>query len=107
MCCTKRSICAATTIGQIYSEAVPGSVPAESALVWIEHRLCREREMACDEGVVRITGAPAGLCSVPGEPGRAWARTPREALSLGACRSGRSWSSACTAFCGAHTRWVL
>ena len=28
------------------------------ALVWIEGRLCREREMACDEGVVRRTQAP-------------------------------------------------
>ena len=28
------------------------------ALAWIERRLCREREMACDEGVVRRTQAP-------------------------------------------------
>jgi bla regulator protein blaR1 len=32
--------------------------PLNPALVWIERRLCREREMACDEGVVRRTQAP-------------------------------------------------
>lgn len=32
--------------------------PLNPALAWMEHRLCREREMACDEGVVRVTRAP-------------------------------------------------
>jgi beta-lactamase regulating signal transducer with metallopeptidase domain len=32
--------------------------PLNPALAWIESRLCREREMACDEGVVRRTHAP-------------------------------------------------
>lgn len=32
--------------------------PLNPALVWMERRLCREREMACDEGVVRRTQAP-------------------------------------------------
>jgi beta-lactamase regulating signal transducer with metallopeptidase domain len=32
--------------------------PLNPALAWIERRLCREREMACDEGVVRKTQAP-------------------------------------------------
>jgi Zn-dependent protease with chaperone function len=32
--------------------------PLNPALAWIENRLCREREMACDEGVVRRTQAP-------------------------------------------------
>jgi hypothetical protein len=32
--------------------------PLNPALAWIEGRLCREREMACDEGVVRRTQAP-------------------------------------------------
>ena len=32
--------------------------PLSPALAWIERRLCREREMACDEGVVRRTQAP-------------------------------------------------
>ncbi|MGH9598475.1 MAG: M56 family metallopeptidase, partial [Terracidiphilus sp.] len=32
--------------------------PLNPALAWIERRLCREREMACDDGVVRVTHAP-------------------------------------------------
>ncbi len=32
--------------------------PLNPALAWAERRLCREREMACDEGVVRRTQAP-------------------------------------------------
>ncbi|SRR6266568_460350 len=32
--------------------------PLNPALWWMENRLCREREMACDEGVVRLTNAP-------------------------------------------------
>jgi hypothetical protein len=32
--------------------------PLNPGLAWMERRLCREREMACDEGVVRRTHAP-------------------------------------------------
>jgi beta-lactamase regulating signal transducer with metallopeptidase domain len=32
--------------------------PLNPALAWMEQRLRREREMACDEGVVRVTRAP-------------------------------------------------
>jgi beta-lactamase regulating signal transducer with metallopeptidase domain len=32
--------------------------PLNPALAWMERRLCREREMACDEGVVERTRAP-------------------------------------------------
>lgn len=32
--------------------------PLNPALMFVERRLCREREMACDEGVVRRTQAP-------------------------------------------------
>lgn len=32
--------------------------PLNPALAWMERRLCREREMACDDGVVRATQAP-------------------------------------------------
>ena len=32
--------------------------PLNPALAWMERRLCREREMACDEGVVLRTQAP-------------------------------------------------
>jgi hypothetical protein len=32
--------------------------PLNPALVWIERRLCSERELACDDGVLRVTIAP-------------------------------------------------
>jgi hypothetical protein len=32
--------------------------PLSPALIWMERRLCTEREMACDEGVIRRTQAP-------------------------------------------------
>ncbi len=32
--------------------------PLNPALVWVERRLCFERELACDERVLRATGAP-------------------------------------------------
>ncbi|HVN92253.1 MAG TPA: M56 family metallopeptidase [Terracidiphilus sp.] len=32
--------------------------PLNPALAWMERRLCREREMACDEGVIERTRAP-------------------------------------------------
>jgi hypothetical protein len=32
--------------------------PLNPALVWVERRLCFERELACDEGVLAVTGAP-------------------------------------------------
>jgi len=31
--------------------------PLSPALVWVERRLCEERELACDDGVLRATGA--------------------------------------------------
>jgi beta-lactamase regulating signal transducer with metallopeptidase domain len=31
--------------------------PLNPVLFWVERRLCREREMACDDGVLRATGA--------------------------------------------------
>jgi len=37
--------------------------PLNPALAWMERRLCREREMACDEGVVRRTQAPRAYAS--------------------------------------------
>ncbi len=32
--------------------------PLNPALIWVERRLCSERESACDEGVIRATNAP-------------------------------------------------
>jgi beta-lactamase regulating signal transducer with metallopeptidase domain len=37
--------------------------PLNPALAWMERHLCREREMACDEGVVRRTQAPGAYAA--------------------------------------------
>lgn len=37
--------------------------PLNPALAWIERQLCREREMACDEGVVQRTLAPCAYAA--------------------------------------------
>jgi beta-lactamase regulating signal transducer with metallopeptidase domain len=58
--------------------------PLNPALVWIEHRLCREREMACDEGVVRITGAPRVYAACLTSLAERGLQRRVEALSLGA-----------------------
>ena len=66
--------------------------PLNPALAWTEHRLCCEREMACDEAVVRRTQSPrayaaclAGLAERRFERERGLKRRA-EALSLGAWR---------------------
>jgi hypothetical protein len=63
--------------------------PLNPALAWIERRLCREREMACDEGVVRRTRAPrayAACLTALAERGLQQRELLRraQALSLGA-----------------------
>ena len=64
--------------------------PLNPALAWIERRLCREREMACDEGVIRATQAPrayAACLAGLAEYGLDRETTRRaEALSLAAWR---------------------
>jgi beta-lactamase regulating signal transducer with metallopeptidase domain len=37
--------------------------PLNPVLLWMERRLCLEREMACDEGVVRATHAPCAYAA--------------------------------------------
>lgn len=58
--------------------------PLSPALAWIEHRLCREREMACDEGVVRITNAPRAYAACLASLAERRLERRAEALSLGA-----------------------
>lgn len=63
--------------------------PLNPALAWMERRLCREREMACDEGVVRRTQAPrayAACLTALAERGLQQRELMRraQALSLGA-----------------------
>lgn len=58
--------------------------PLNPALAWMEHRLCREREMACDEGVVRITNAPRAYAACLANLAERGLERRAEALSLGA-----------------------
>ena len=58
--------------------------PLNPALAWMEHRLCREREMACDEGVVRITNAPRAYAACLASLAERGLERRTEALSLGA-----------------------
>ncbi|MFZ0338645.1 MAG: M56 family metallopeptidase [Terracidiphilus sp.] len=59
--------------------------PLNPALAWIEGRLCREREMACDEGVVHRTQAPHAYAEcLTSLAERGFERRRAQALSLGA-----------------------
>jgi BlaR1 peptidase M56 len=58
--------------------------PLNPALVWIEHRLDREREMACDEEVVRMTNAPRAYAACLASLAERGLERKAEALSLGA-----------------------
>jgi hypothetical protein len=58
--------------------------PLNPALAWMENHLCREREMACDEGVVRITNAPRAYAECLTSLAERGFERRTEALSLGA-----------------------
>jgi len=61
--------------------------PLSPALLWMDRRLCLEREMACDEGVVRRTHAPrayAACLASLAERGLQHRAEALAALSLGA-----------------------
>ncbi len=58
--------------------------PLNPALAWIERRLCREREMACDDGVIRITRAPRAYAACLTSLAERRFERRAEALSLGA-----------------------
>lgn len=58
--------------------------PLNPALWFMERRLCREREMACDEGVVRITHAPRAYAACLASIAERGLSRRAEALSLGA-----------------------
>ena len=58
--------------------------PLNPALWWIERRLCAEREMACDDGVVRVTHAPRAYAACLASLAERGLRRRAEALSLGA-----------------------
>ncbi len=58
--------------------------PLNPALWWIERRLCQEREMACDDGVVRATRAPRAYATCLASLAERGMQRRAEALSLGA-----------------------
>ncbi len=60
--------------------------PLNPALQWMERRLCREREMACDEGVVRRTRSPRAYAACLTSLAERGLAHRAEALSLGAWR---------------------
>jgi beta-lactamase regulating signal transducer with metallopeptidase domain len=58
--------------------------PLNPALVWIDRRLANEREMACDEAVIRITQAPRAYAACLASLAERGLSHRTEALSLGA-----------------------
>jgi len=58
--------------------------PLNPALWWIERRLCQEREMACDDGVVKATRAPRAYAACLASLAERGLQRRAEALSLGA-----------------------
>jgi beta-lactamase regulating signal transducer with metallopeptidase domain len=58
--------------------------PLNPALVFIERRLCREREMACDDGVIEFTHAPRAYAACLASLAERGLERRAEALSLGA-----------------------
>jgi beta-lactamase regulating signal transducer with metallopeptidase domain len=58
--------------------------PLNPALVWVERRLCFERELACDERVLRATGAPKIYAACLTSLAEHRMGRPTMALSLGA-----------------------
>jgi len=57
--------------------------PLNPALLWIERRLCQEREMACDDSVVAATQAPRAYAECLARLAEHALRSRSEALSLG------------------------
>jgi hypothetical protein len=58
--------------------------PLNPALWWIDRRLSKEREMACDEAVIRITQAPRAYAACLASLAERGLQHRTEALSLGA-----------------------
>jgi beta-lactamase regulating signal transducer with metallopeptidase domain len=58
--------------------------PLNPVLLWIERQLCLEREMACDEAVIRVTQAPRAYAACLASLAERGIERRAEALSLGA-----------------------
>jgi Zn-dependent protease with chaperone function len=57
--------------------------PLNPVLLWIERQLCLEREMACDEAVIRVTQAPRAYAACLASLAERSVERRTEALSLG------------------------
>jgi beta-lactamase regulating signal transducer with metallopeptidase domain len=62
--------------------------PLNPVLLWMERQLCMEREMACDEGVVRVTNAPRAYAACLASLAERGMQHRTEAASLGALSLG-------------------
>src|SRR6185437_8719850 len=60
--------------------------PLNPALAWMERQLCQEREMACDDAVVRATGKPRAYAACLANLAERGLERRREALTLGTWR---------------------
>lgn len=58
--------------------------PLNPVLLWMERKLCLEREMACDEAVIRITRAPRAYAACLTSLAERGIQQRADALSLGA-----------------------
>jgi beta-lactamase regulating signal transducer with metallopeptidase domain len=58
--------------------------PLNPVLLWMERQLCLEREMACDEAVIRVTQAPRAYAACLASLAERGIERRAEALSLGA-----------------------
>jgi beta-lactamase regulating signal transducer with metallopeptidase domain len=58
--------------------------PLNPVLLWMERQLCLEREMACDEAVIRVTQAPRAYAACLASLAERGIERRTEALSLGA-----------------------
>ena len=82
-------------------------VPLNPVLMWIERRLCLERELACDDDVLRLTKAPKAYATCL--TNLAEHRLGRRAAALVAGSVGedsRSWRGGCIASCAAARGWA-
>ncbi len=62
--------------------------PLSPALLWMERQLCLEREMACDEGVVRRTNAPRAYAECLASLAERGIEHRSQGLALGALSLG-------------------
>ena len=82
-------------------------VPLNPALLWIERRLCFERELACDDAVLRSTRAPKAYATcLTGPGGAAVSAESSRAFAGSVGEEVGAWRRGCIAFCAAAKGWA-